>query len=86
MKTAKILNDTHLDDMIWEVREFRYVNPKALIRDPRLHFVKQRDIVVTFPRIRDMRDDMQVLHVRYLLVQCCELVKMGGEEAECMYL
>lgn len=50
----------------------------------RLYLVQQRDVpsLVNGVSRRDVRDDVQVFDVRYLLVESSQLVEMRGEEAE----
>ena len=75
---------TNLDDVLREVRQLRNVDSKTLITHTRLNLIQERDVPFALERVRsgDMRDDVQVLHVRNLLVERRQLVEVRREEAE----
>ena len=60
------------------------MDPKALVANPRLDLVQQRHVLLPAQVVarRDVRDDVQVLHVLDLLVEGSELVEVCREKAE----
>ena len=64
------------------------MDTEALIAYTWLDLVQQGDIAIAaaFLGVRDVRDDMKVFDMIYFLVQCGQLVEVGREHAERMYL
>ena len=64
------------------------MDTETLVAHARFHLVEQGDIAIAaaFLGVRNMRDDMKVFDMIYLLVQCGQLVEVGREHAERMYL
>lgn len=54
----------------------------------RFDLVQQRDIAIAALRVRvgNVRDNVKVLNMFDLLVECGQLVEVGREHAECVYL
>ena len=79
---------TYLYHTLGEVRQLSNVDTETLIAYTWLDLVQQGDIAIAaaFLGVRNVRDDMKVFDMIYFLVQCGQLVEVGREHAERMYL
>jgi len=72
-----------LDDVFRKVCRLGDVDTEALVQHAGLDLVQKRDIpVLRCFFLSDVCDDMQILHVKNLLVERCELVKVRCKETE----